>query len=305
MNLDYLITFRELVRLGSFSAVAKNLSISQPAVSFQVQKLESDLSAILIDRSQKKLKLTAAGRRLLDFAYSVDNEHIKLINDLDKLRKDVIGELNIAASTIPGEFLVPPLLGEFMSMHADTSAHVDIMDSITVIDSVKHGDYKMGFCGSTPPEKEGLSSFRIASDEIVLIAAANNPLASRAEVTLEQLASCVFISREVTSGTRQSLEQAMIESGLDFQRLKPRLVLSNTQAVVSAVEAGTGIAFVSSIGAKRSLITGAVKKIGIRGFKAKRDFFCVYYPARENLRLLDEFLTFVKQKTAGRDWFVT
>ena len=183
MNLDYLIKFRELGRLGSFSAVAKNLSISQPAVSFQVQKLESDLGVILIDRSQKKLKLTAAGRRLLDFAYSVDNEHIKLVNDLDKLRKDVTGELNIAASTIPGEFLVPPLLGEFMSMHSDTSAHVDIMDSMMVIDSVKHGDYKMGFCGSTPPEKEGLTSVKIASDEIVLIAAANNALTSRVEVT--------------------------------------------------------------------------------------------------------------------------
>jgi len=172
MNLDYLITFRELVRLGSFSAVAKSLTISQPAVSFQIQKLESDLGTTLIDRGQKKLKLTDAGKRVLDFTHSINNEYIGLQNDLDKLRTDVAGEINIASSTIPGQFLVPVLLGEFMSFHPDTTAHVDIMDSITVIDSVKYGDYKLGFCGTVPPEREELSSFKIASDEIILIASA-------------------------------------------------------------------------------------------------------------------------------------
>lgn len=111
MNLDYLITFRELVRMGSFSAVAKSLSISQPAVSFQIQKLESDLGTILIDRSQKKLKLTDSGQIVLSFAHTINEEQIRLHAALDRLRNDVAGELQIAASTIPGEFLVPPLLG--------------------------------------------------------------------------------------------------------------------------------------------------------------------------------------------------
>jgi len=63
MNLDYLKTYLELIKLGSFSAVAKKLGISQPAVSFQIQKLEHDLGVRLINRNQKKITLTDAGRR--------------------------------------------------------------------------------------------------------------------------------------------------------------------------------------------------------------------------------------------------
>ena len=107
MNLNYLDTFRELVRLGSFSAVAKFLSISQPAVSFQIQKLESDLGTTLIDRSQKKLKLTDAGHMVLVFANTVSEEYSQLQNKLDRLKYDIIGELRLAASTIPAEFLLP------------------------------------------------------------------------------------------------------------------------------------------------------------------------------------------------------
>ncbi len=302
MNLDYLDTFRELVRLGSFSAVAKNLSISQPAVSFQIQKLESDLGATLIDRSQKKLRLTDAGNRLLEYAKLVNHEHVKLQNDLDKLRTDVVGEINIASSTIPGEFLVPPLLGAFTSFHKNTTAHVDVMDSITVIDSVKHGDYKLGFCGSTPPEKDGLTSFRIASDEIILIVSPSHPLATKKEVHFEELFDYALICREVTSGTRQSLEKSMANSGFDFHKLKPRLVLPNTGAVTSAVEAGNGIAFISSIGAKKSLELGTIKRLEIKGFHALRNFYCVYYPSRENLRLLDEFISFIHQTTKNPEW---
>ena len=68
MNLAYLKTYLEVIKLGSFSEVAKKLSISQPAVSFQIQKLEQDLDVRLIDRSQKTITMTEAGKRLLRFA---------------------------------------------------------------------------------------------------------------------------------------------------------------------------------------------------------------------------------------------
>lgn len=303
MNLDYLETFRELVRLGSFSAVAKYLSISQPAVSFQIQKMEADLGTTLIDRSQKKLKLTDSGRRVLVFAENVHDEYGALGSDLDKFRTDIVGELKIAASTIPGEFLVPPLLGEFMSSHAETTAHVDIMDSITVIDSVKYGDYKLGFCGITPPEKDGMSGFKIASDEIILIAAPSHPLATAASVDFARLKNESFIGREVTSGTRQSLEQALQNRSISINSLQFRLILSHTHSVISAVEAGSGLAFVSSLGAQKSLMLGTVKKLKLAGWNVKRDFYCIYYSSGEDLRLTEEFLSFIKQKSSSPEWF--
>ena len=90
MNLDQLNTFTEVIKTGSFSEVAKQLSISQPAVSFQIQKLEQDLGVRLIDRQQKKLALTEAGKRLLRFAEAVEKEYVSLTRDLNQLRDKML-----------------------------------------------------------------------------------------------------------------------------------------------------------------------------------------------------------------------
>ncbi|MBA7677858.1 HTH-type transcriptional regulator CynR [subsurface metagenome] len=132
MNLDYLRTYLEVIKLGSFSKVAKKLSISQPAVSFQIQKLERDLGVRLIDRRQKTITMTEAGKRLLSFAECVEQEQAHLRHDLDKLREEVTGNLIITASTIPGEFLVPTILSEFKAQHPTIGIQLAISDSLAL-----------------------------------------------------------------------------------------------------------------------------------------------------------------------------
>jgi DNA-binding transcriptional LysR family regulator len=128
MNIEHLKTFQEIVRLGSFSEVARKLGISQPAVSFQVQKLEQELGIRLIDRSQRTISLTQAGHRLLRFAETVASEREKLGKDLEQMREYISGDLHIEASTIPGEFLLPALLAEFKKRHPAVKIRLDVSD---------------------------------------------------------------------------------------------------------------------------------------------------------------------------------
>ncbi len=293
MNLEYLKTYLEVARLGSFSEVAKRLSISQPAVSFQIRKLEHELGVRLIDRSQKAFTVTEAGKRLLRFAKSVEVERGHLLRDLDQLREEVTGELVIAASTIPGEFLLPPILGKFKALHPRITAHVIISDSLTVISGVQDGTYEIGFCGSTPEGKE-LEYFAVGEDEIVLIVFPEHPFTERGEVSLIELEGEPLIFRETTSGTQQSLQILLTQAGLDLNKQTPTMVLSTTQAVVSAVESKAGIAFVSSLAIKKSLALGLVKRINIDGLKLHRNFYCVYHSERVVSRLLEEFIAFVQ-----------
>ena len=168
MNLEYLKTFRDVARQGSFSAVARRLGISQPAVSFQIQKLERELGLSLLDRSQKTVAVTGAGRRLLAFAEAVEVQRAKLQRELEGMKEVVSGELKIAASTIPGEFLLPAMLAEFKARYPTVAAEVVVSDSLSVIDSVLRGEYDIGFCG-LEPGKKALTAFPVARDEIVLI----------------------------------------------------------------------------------------------------------------------------------------
>ncbi len=292
MNLDYLRTYLEVIRLGNFSRVARKLSISQPAVSFQIQKLEQDLGVRLIDRSKKAVTMTEAGKRLLRFAESVEEERDRLRHDIDQLREEVTGNLVVTASTIPGEFLLPSILSEFKALHPAIRAQVVVSDSLTVISGVRDGSYDVGFCGIAPEGQE-LESFKTAADEIVLIVFPGHPFAERREVSPAELEGEPLIFREETSGTQQSLQTLLSKAGFDLSKWVPNLLLGTTQSVVSAVEARAGIAFVSNLAIKKSLALDLVKVVKVEGLTLKRDFFCIYRKERIVSRLLEEFIAFV------------
>jgi DNA-binding transcriptional LysR family regulator len=293
MNLDHLKTFQEVVRLGSFSEVAKKLAISQPAVSFQIQKLEHELGMRLVDRSRRDITLTAAGKRLLMFAESIEGERERLQHDLEQMRDEVSGELLVAASTIPGEFLLPRLLARFKGRHPAVKLRVDISDSMTVINGVGNNRYEVGFCGIAP-EGQGLTSFKFISDRITLIVSPGHPFTRRDEISPDELAGEPLIFREETSGTQRSLESHLARAGMDIKKLAPDLVLGTTQAVVTAIEGGAGIAFVSNLAIKKGLALGLVKEVKVTGLELKRDFYCIYRQGSIVSRLLDEFINFIK-----------
>ncbi|MFH1487037.1 MAG: selenium metabolism-associated LysR family transcriptional regulator [Chloroflexota bacterium] len=292
MNIDYLRTFLEVVRLKSFSEAAKRLGISQPAVSFQIQRLERDLVVRLIDRSEKELTLTQAGKRFGRFAESVIEGRKRLLSDLELLREEVAGTLAIAASTIPGEYLVAPILGRFRDEHPAVAARVAVFDSGAVMEKVSQAEYDIGFCGA-PAEGLPLSEFKMAADELVLVVPPQHPFAQRDSVPLTELRGEPWLFREETSGTQRSLSRLLRHEGFDLQRCSPVLVLGSTQSVVSAVEAGLGIAFVSSLAIAKSLALGLLKSVPMEGLKLKREFYCVYHEERMVSRLQREFLAFV------------
>lgn len=293
MNLDYLRTYIEVIKTGSFSEVARKLSISQPTVSFQIQKLERDLSVRLIDRSRKTIIMTEAGKRLLRFAEFVEEERARLLDDVEQLREEVVGDLVITASTVPGEFLIPAILSEFKVQHPAVGIRVAVSDSLTVINDVQNGAYEVGFCGAMP-EGRDLESFKIAEDEIVLIVFPEHPFANRPEVSPMELVGEPLIFREETSGTQRSVESQLLEAGFNLGQGAPKLILGTTQAVVSAVEEKAGIAFVSSLAIKKSCALGLVKVVELEGLRLRRDFFCIYREERIVSRLLGEFIAFVQ-----------
>lgn len=293
MNLDYLETFCEVVEVGNFSEVARRLSITQPAVSFQIHKLEQDLGVRLIDRGQKGVTMTEAGRRLLRFAQGVIIERQNLRNDLNQLREETVGDLVITASTMPGNFILPSLLSEFKMQHPSVAIEVMISDSGTVIDGVANSAYEVGFCGMAPEHRE-LEFFKMAEDEIILIVFPGHPFARRRNISPVELADESLIFREGTSGTQRTVESLLSEAGFNLSQCKPTLMLGTMEAVVSAVESGAGIAFVSNLAIKKSQALDLIKVVEIEGLRMKRDFFCIYRKERIVSRLLEEFISFVR-----------
>ena len=111
-------SFVEVCRLGSFSRAAATRGLTQPGVTRHVQRLEHELGATLFERERSGAAMTAAGQRLLAYAVDAIERHDTVLADLATTTEaEIRGTLRIAASTTPGESLLPPLLSGFTELY--------------------------------------------------------------------------------------------------------------------------------------------------------------------------------------------
>jgi DNA-binding transcriptional LysR family regulator len=301
MQLAYLRTFVEVVQRGSFSAAAKALGISQPAVSQQMRSLEEDLGVKLLLRSRRGLVgLTASGEALLDFARSTLAAYDALFADLQRLGEEIAGTLWLAASTTPGEYLVPQLLTAFRAQHPGVEAQVTVSDTADVVQRVQSGACDLGFIGA-PVERPGLVLERLAADEVVLAVYPEHPFARRERVSWEEVIAQPLIMREEGSGTRRTVESALATQGKALPRESVALTLGSMQAVAQAIRDRLGIGFVSAFAVTRVPPAERLPVVPIEGLALARDLFVVYDETRITTNLLRAFVAFAREWTPGRE----
>ena len=173
------------------------------------------------------------------------------------------------------------------------------MDSMAVIAGVHEGSYEIGICGTPPPAEYGLQSFKLPGDEITLIVPPGHRLAAKERVSFTDIEAEPLIQREATSGTQRSVESLLSKAGYSASRLMPHLTVGSSQAVISAVEAGAGIAFISNLAAAKAVELGTVKQLAFSGLKLKRDFYCIYHAEHLSSRLLQEFIGFIRERASA------
>ena len=295
MNLDHVRSFLEVIKRGSLSEAARALGISQPAVSNQIKGLERELGMELLIRGERGVvSLTAAGEVFLAFARQVVTAHEELLQQLSHLKEEVSGELTIAASTTPGEFVLPQLLSDFKVHYPQVEAQVTIADTRDVVEKVLARECDLGFIGA-PIERPRLTLAPLIKDEIVLAVYPGHPFARREAIRLEELQGQRLILREEGSGTRRSLEQLLAERGERLPENHVVLVLGSTHAVIEAIQARLGIGFVSALAVSRLQASGQLCTVPIEGLSLTRDLFVAYEEGQLSTRLRQEFLNFAQE----------
>lgn len=279
-NVDFgsLRAFVAVARSGSFSTAARELHLSQPGVTRQVQRLERDLDTTLLDRSGRVCRLTPAGERVLLWAEETLQRQRELRALLHGSAPRLSGELRIAASTTPGEFLVPELVAGFVRLHPDVHPSVAIVDSAAVENAVRARSCDLGFAGAQLAGC-GLRYRPVIEDEVVLAVPAGHPFATAGEIDLADLAREPFIEREGGSGTAASVVRALAARGLVPPEVRTVMSLGSSTAIVSAAERGLGIGWVSSLAlACRS--RERVMAVRLRGIPIQRVLSLVDDPKR-------------------------
>ena len=245
MDLGRLETFLAVARQRSFTRAARELHLTQSGVSRQVQRLERELGVPLLLRSRSSVELTPEGEQVAAYAEQALAGYGRLREELSAVDGGLAGTLRIAASTTPGEFLVPTLLSEFTALHPNVRPEVFSADSAAVIEELRAERSDIGFVGIHEAGNT-LRHEAVMDDEVVLAVPVEHPFAERGVVGLEELAEQPFIGREEGSGTLASVRQAAAREGLELPDYRVVMVLGTSQGVVTAAEQGYGLGWVSA-----------------------------------------------------------
>jgi DNA-binding transcriptional LysR family regulator len=294
MNLEHLRTLVTIAEQGSLSAAARARRISQPAVTKQVQRLEAEMGlALLVRGAKRQVELTPAGEQVLAFARETMARFEALERELAALKAVGYGVLALAASTIPGEYLLPGMLAAFRARYPQVEIHMTISDTVDVAARVLAGEADLGVIGSML-QRPGLRLERLASDEVVLVVPPGHPFAGREKVAVEELGGQPLILREEGSGTRRSVETALAAAGVSLPQGDVVLTLGSTQAVLQAVEQGIGSGFVSARAAAQAQADGRLACVRLAGVDLSRSLYLAYLPQRAGDSLVAHFLDFAR-----------
>lgn len=259
--------FAAIVRCGSISAAAHELYVSQPAVSKHLATLERELGTSLVTRSRDGASLTQAGEVLADYVLRAE---ALLANARRALEADVeTGTLALAASGIPGTYVLPELLARFRRRHPGIEVDFDVTTSEGALELVRAHTVELGVVGglTVPPE---LESEPLLEDEIVVV---GPPTLGGRRIRPKELERSTWLSREEGSATRAAVETARWELGL---HAVPGLELQSWEAVKLAAAKGAGIAAISRLALEVELEAGRLVVLDVPRWRLSRTISVIY-----------------------------
>lgn len=288
MKLKTLQMLVKLIELGSFSAVADKLDLTQPAVSMQIKSLEKRFDTDLVVRQEGEIKLTPAGKVIYRKAKRILGvwEEAKL--EVEQVKGETFDRLVIGASTIPAEYLLPDLLAEFYKKFPQIEVLMEVGDSTEIINSLEDREVDIIIAGSKPTQNQ-FEVVSVIEDRLVLIVPLEHRLINSSHVSLADLIKEQILIREQGSGTRKAMLAGLEEAGIDKAELNLGLQLGSTEAVISAVEAGLGISFVSELAARKAVDNQRVAKIKVADMLISRKLYLAYQQERKDEALIKEF----------------
>jgi DNA-binding transcriptional LysR family regulator len=274
LQLPYLETFSKAAELSSFTAAARALRLSQAAVSQRVQALEKTLGLPLFKRQGGRVLLTEAGRKLHDYGQRILDLHRQARRDITGRQSPLGGELVLAASSIPGEHLLPALLPLFAQKHPHIRVRAAISDSMGAMTQVERGEVSLGLTGRKT-DNSHLEFSYLTSDRMVLIVPPDHALSRRKKVSVKQLLRHPLIVREAGSGLRHCLEKALERAGRSLGDLHIVMELGSNEAIKEAVLRGAGVAILSTYAVQKELRAGQLHALQVHDLHCNRDMYVV------------------------------
>lgn len=287
ITLTQLTSFLAVVRGGSITTAADALIVTQPSVSAALAALNRELGVDLFERAGRSVRLSAAGEAFAPYAADV----VGLLEQGRQIAQEAAAgterRLRIIAVTTAAESFVPPLMKAFAAHHAELELVLDVGNRAAVLTAVLDHRADVAITGQ-PPTDGRLEAVPLADNEIVLVAAPDDPLAAGERVSPTQLADRTWLLREETSGTRALNERFLEAAGLEPQAL----TLGSNGAIKQAAHAGLGVSLISRAAVQVELESGWLGTITLDQPPATRRWWVLRSTVGPLRPVVAEFMAF-------------
>ncbi|OPX85555.1 MAG: HTH-type transcriptional activator CmpR [Pelotomaculum sp. PtaB.Bin104] len=261
-------------------------------MSFQIKALEDALEVTLFKRGDKKMVLTDAGQLLYSEAKQIFMHYQKIKAGLDDLKGLKKGHVVVGVGTIPGEYLLPLLIGAFRKSYPGIRITLKVSGSGQVERWVRGREVDLGITG-VPVDGEGIDCFPWLPDQLVLIVSPAHPWSNSGTIKLSDLKGEAMIFCEQGSGTRRTVEQILTAHNAADGETPAGLELGSASAVITAVKAGLGVSIVSRYAVRESLKLGLVKEVQVAGFDLRRSLYQIRNTQSKGGFAADAFSSFI------------
>lgn len=277
MDISHFTTFCAVVEAGSISKAAKELFVTQPAVSQKIQELEEHYQTQLLDRTNRGVQATETGL----YVYSEAQKILALMANIKReinSRCDPSEELFIGASTTLGNFALPCSVFVFREKFPGCQINIDIGNATDIMNKLLSRRVEIGLIegpiNKTWKDKmasEDIVCREIAKTRMILVTGSSGPCSDRKTIKLEELFYLPLLTREKGSGIRATLELTVKQRGYSMKNFEKLHELNSTSAIISAVSSGIGLTLLPSMTLRKELRHRIVKPIRVDGVQFRHD----------------------------------
>jgi len=293
MNVQQLRVFRQAAACRTMTEAAEALGLSQPTVSFHLRKLEEALGVELLRRKSGRIVLTDAGEELLPYARKIS----VLFENAQQLMKEYKelgrGKLRIGASYTPATYFLPAYLAEFQQRFPRTVPLLTVKQAGEALGLLRGCEIDVAVVSLPEQPASDLVVVKLADDDLKLVAPPFHPLASKAQVALDDLRQEAFLVHEPGSTSRELSEQWALENGL---RWNVRMELGGIETIKEAVKHGMGVGILPWRSVMKEAAEGTLAMRDLPGRVRKRTISLAYRKEDELVPQAAQFISFLRAK---------
>jgi DNA-binding transcriptional LysR family regulator len=286
--------FEAVARHQSFTLAAKELHLSQPAVSMQVKQMEDQVGLPLYEQVGKRIHLTQAGQEIFHYSRAIGQLLTEAEEVIEELKGSARGRLTISV-TSTAKYFVPALLGIFHERFPGITVSLDVTNRETVVKQLSQNSVDLVVMGQPPKDME-LESGIFMDNPLVIIAPPSHPLAGEKRIPLKRLEDEVFLTREPGSGTRSAIERFFNQQGV---RLRTGMEIASNEAIKQSVQAGLGLGLLSRDTLDMELSLGKLVILDVVDFPILRHWYVMHRKGKRLSAAAQAFKQFLLDEANG------